>query len=543
MAGAVLIFPCWLLGRQAARPGVVEPPHPHVARVEAGIRRPTPSDGEGIHALNEPLAGQRWQDAVRDCIGEPSWTRRLTSFYEMTQRLEVRDFPALMEVLRGQKTDLGLSAELFEIWAERDLKSARVWFDAQPKEDHSWLGIHLVAVWGRMDPAGLANWISTLPPEDRRSLAPPHDITWRELIGVIAERDPEATLDLLSKIPEVDRYDQAIAIEALLRRDPAAAAVRTLAMPTGEAKNAAFNALAFGWMKKDPAAALDWFGQLDDPEKVTWARSIAALESAKGNEAEFLKALESVPSDERFPVLETRASMLARTAPDQAIAFARSQTDPVAREAMMITVLREISTVDPARAVELWLAETTPSGGAGNSVAKNIRLDGGTMISALVAKQGVTAALRFLDRVPSDQAASLKNLPMLVAQVAGWAAVADAAAQMPAGTRRSEWLQQSVSALARDGELSAAQRFIARLSAGPDRENAIKAMGGALFSENPDVGATTLLQLPDGSNALAEEVQRWIKADAPEARRWISRTTLLHEELKSELLNPAADSP
>jgi hypothetical protein len=130
-----------------------------------------------------------------------------------------------------------------------------------------------------------------------------------------------------------------------------------------------------------------------------------------------------------------------------------------------------------------------------------------------------------------------------VAQVAGWAAVADAAVQMPPGTRRSEWLQQSVSALTRDGEFSAAQQLIARLSAGPDRENAMRAMGATLFSENPDVGAATLLRLADGSKALAEEAQRWIKADAPEARRWISTTALLGEEAKTELLTHAAAAP
>ena len=132
---------------------------------------------------------------------------------------------------------------------------------------------------------------------------------------------------------------------------------------------------------------------------------------------------------------------------------------------------------------------------------------------------------------------------MLVAQVAGWAAVADAAARMPAGTRRSEWLQQSVSALTRDGELSAAQQLAARLPAGPDRETAVRAMGAALFSENPDEGATTLLRLADGRNVLREEWQRWLKADAPEARRWMSATALLGAEEKADLLPAFVTAP
>jgi hypothetical protein len=133
------------------------------------------------------------------------------------------------------------------------------------------------------------------------------------------------------------------------------------------------------------------------------------------------------------------------------------------------------------------------------------------MMVSVAAKQGISTVLRTLDRLPGGQAGELQGIPAIVAQVSGWRAVAEAAAQMPAGPRRSEWLQQAVGALTRDGETSAAEKIIARLPDGPDREQALRAVGAASFSQDPDAGAALLLRSADGVKAIAEEARQWIK--------------------------------
>ncbi len=111
--------------------------------------------------------------------------------YEFAQRLRGHEFPEVMEEFRA-KRDLEWRGELLEVWAERDLKGARAWFEAQPLADQGKLFARLASVWGRADVGALTSWVLAQPEKTRQALAPTFSIDGRELVAALAERDPEA---------------------------------------------------------------------------------------------------------------------------------------------------------------------------------------------------------------------------------------------------------------------------------------------------------------------------------------------------------------
>ena len=159
------------------------------------------------------------------------------------------------------------------------------------------------------------------------------------------------------------------------------------------------------------------------------------------------------------------------------------------------------------------------------------------MLGGLAETSDVNAAVQLVLQLPENQ---FKDASQKLAEAVGWQAVGDAARQWPPGARREEWLRQTVSGLLRDGDVSAAQQFVARLPAGPEQADAVRTIGTTLFSEDPDAGAQTLLRLADGRAVLRESVQHWLETDAAEARRWIGATRLLDAGEKGALLTPSA---
>ncbi|MDQ3622650.1 MAG: hypothetical protein M3463_09205 [Verrucomicrobiota bacterium] len=246
--------------------------------------------------------------------------------------------------------------------------------------------------------------------------------------------------------------------------------------------------------------------------------------------------METLSPQQRESVDRARFFKLAGSDPDAALAMARGEADPGARSKMMMSVIVRMQSIDLSRAAEIWLTEAAHTG--------RVLPDAGHRVIFEVAQnQGVDAVLRLLDRLPASAATAIDWAPRSIASAIGWPAVAEAAAHLPHGARRGEWLEQAIGGLMSAGEVGTAQQLVARLPDGPERAAATRSMAAALFPQDPEMAAQTLLRLDDGGVSLQAELRRWLKADAPEARRWIAATSMLGAEQKGALLQPSTAVP
>ena len=536
--GLTLAIVGWLIGHHAV------PPQELRRDTEAAAVTPAVPDSTSAERGRDGAEGRhvdraRWESAINRCLAEPSSAKRLHLLYEPAQAFDLSDFPAIIGALRGKADDRGLSGELLEIWAERDVAGARAWCMTQPVSERLGFFDHVAEAWVHVDALGMRDWLRDLPKEDRNILLPkiPESGRWMEgsrpWLQAIIDRNPEAALDLLEVFPDGEQQ-MGYAMGAFAKRDPVAAAARTLALPNGSlAKMYAFNSLLGAWLEADRAAAMEWAERVGDPQIAERAREVqswGASSKVYESQAEFETVLGALTGVEREKMLQSQAYSLAVSAPDKALAMADRAASPASRAKIIERVLVKMNAngTDPVRAAQVWLAESTQ---AGHPLAWSRETLGG-----LAEASGVNAAVQLVLQLPENQ---LKDASQKLAEAVGWQAVGDAARQWPPGARREEWLRQTVSGLLRDGDVSAAQQFVARLPAGPEQEGAVRTIGTTLFSEDPDAGAQTLLRLADGRAVLRESVQHWLETDAAEARRWIGATRLLDAGEKGALLTPS----
>ena len=536
--GSLLALAGWRVGR-----GLASPRFAALALAEDGAA------AVALPVADAPLNAADFREAIVAPGGGASGMANDLAFYELAARLAREDFPAAMEALRDAKS--GRLAKLLEIWAERDVAAASGWFAAQPAETQRDLFHDWSQTWARLDADGLRKWLAGRPEEERAKLDGKYGD--EPLTRLLADRDPEAALTLSQLYPTL--LPAWTVLEQWAARDPAMAATRALALPGGQHKSDAIHFVARAWSRQNPEAALDWIEQLEDPAARDTARNALVMVFAGKNPiaaAETIRA--RFPPDRQADQWRMVAAFGAKTDPEAVIAWAQKQTDPEVRRTMIAEVLRNMTARDSGaasglwpppdpsmprsdarRTAELWLAESQQS-------AKP--LDGGREVLAALAKNhGLAEAVRFLDRTPPPLAEGVKDAASVLANVAGWPAIADAAMAMPPGARRTEWIAQAVAGLLQSGEIDAVQNVVARLPAGAERDGAVQSVAAALLPDDPDAGAQMLLALPDGEARLREQARRWLADDPREAKRWLAKTDALSAEEIATLLAAPATFP
>lgn len=154
-----------------------------------------------------------------------------------------------------------------------------------------------------------------------RSLPPGAEYTQGVLLLLekIGRTDPERALALARELVAT-REQRAIysSLFAQLAADPASAVARLTAVPAGEGRDFALRALADGWSRTDPAAAL------------AWARSLAGAD--------------------RPPAMEAVLATLGTTDPLRAIELAHETLTGAAFERTLVAALQALTRTDPKAA-------------------------------------------------------------------------------------------------------------------------------------------------------------------------------------------------
>ena len=371
--GLILAIVGWLIGHHAVPPQELrhdtEPAAATSAMHDSSSAERDRDGAEGGHADRA-----QWESAINRCLAESSSAKRLHLLYEAAQAFDLSDFPAIIEALRGKADDRGLSGELLEIWAERDVAGARAWCMSQPVSERLGFFDHVAEVWGHVDALGMRDWLRALPEEDRNILLPKipeSGRSWlqgsRPWLQAIIDRNPEAALDLLDLFPDHGQEQMSYAMFVFAKRDPVAAAARTLALPSSYAKAYALSALLGVWLKADRAAAMEWVERVGDPRIAQEARDAqfgGASSKLYESQAEFETVFGALTGLEREKMLQSQAYSLAVNAPDRALAMADRAASPASRAKIIESVLVQMSVngIDPVRAAQVWLAESTRAG-------------------------------------------------------------------------------------------------------------------------------------------------------------------------------------
>ena len=188
-AGLLIGFVGWLVGRELSSPqrrGLSE-----AGTLWRGSRIRTLRSRKGVSG--KALTNRcRLLISVRQRsrLPNPPDAAVLSKFFLLAQRMESQEFPTAMdELVRQDKTEWH-AKELLEIWAERDVAGARVWFEAQPFEIQRNLFWSWGPAWARLDATNVRRWLTSRSEQERGKL------DTSRIITVLAEIDPAAALEL-----------------------------------------------------------------------------------------------------------------------------------------------------------------------------------------------------------------------------------------------------------------------------------------------------------------------------------------------------------
>ena len=490
-----------------------------------------------------PLTPADFRAALEEFPKGADELRRLAALWRLAERLAIEDLPAALEAIRDlkEKKVWPLGA-LLTAWAERDLRAARGWFMAQPAADRPKLFGALGETWARLDPDGLRRWLSTRPEEERKPLRFNSD-----LMRVLAESDPNTALALCALYPK-GMWASGI-LEAWARRDPLAAATKSLEIVDPGNQGFSLFSVMKVWVKSAPEDALAWLETVTDPVLAERGRFSAATVLA---ETQGIAAADLVraryPEPEQSKVLTQLAWGVAQKNPEAVVRWAQENAEPRLRQTMIQSALgvmcdyviaaganawpppaEGLEKPDAKRLADLWLSECSEESASVWVPTK--------VFGAIAEGAGLAEAVRFLERLPAHAALATEDALKELAKARGLPAAAEEVFQLPPSERRGEWLGKAVESLAKNGDVPAARALIERLPV-PEREPLVRALAVGLLRDDPEAGAQMLLDLPQGRDGLQNELSQWMRRDPRNARRWVSATAFLTNEEKQQLLTP-----
>jgi hypothetical protein len=246
----------------------------------------------GAEVIAEPISADAFLSAVELLPGDGMDLVQFARFWSLCGQLSEKEFTAALERLSLKGA---WQVRLLEVWAARDPRAAREWFESRPSAEQVKLFPGWADTWAQMDAAGLRRWLSGLAEEERAQLQP-----GGEWVGTLAASDAEATLQLARLHPQLLPPHHVLRVWA--RREPQGAAAASLTLPA-ERRSTAADFIMREWGAKDPEGALAWIDQQSDPNVAAAARDGFIFSQARKDPA---AALEWVRT--RFPRPSKRAS-------------------------------------------------------------------------------------------------------------------------------------------------------------------------------------------------------------------------------------------
>jgi len=143
----------------------------------------------GIWAKSDPEQAVRW---IRETLSEKiEQNRALSQVISIWAKADLETVVAFVEQLPEKERDTYAVASE---WIPKDPQRAMVWFEEQSDPEHrDEVYNHVIELWAKSDPGGAMAWVDQLPEGAKRTAGR------IGLLSGLAERDPEAAVDLLAQ--------------------------------------------------------------------------------------------------------------------------------------------------------------------------------------------------------------------------------------------------------------------------------------------------------------------------------------------------------
>lgn len=287
------------------------------------------------------------------------------------------------------------------------------------------------------------------------------------VLDAISRRDVDRALDLARELArsQEDRAFYSALFDRLARENLSGAIQRLAAVPAGTARENAVRALTDAWVRMDPAAALAWAQQLADPA-------------------------------DRSPAVETALRDLAERDPLRAVDLALKSMTGGALERTLSRALQQLTTTDPDAAARL--IALLPPGDMQTYSAVNV--------ARVLAERSVESALAWINSLPIELTQWIVRNNVL-----------------------TTWAQK---------DLLAAARYVADMPPGGGLDFAAGHMG-TLMAVNPRDAILWAESLPRTARdaALISIASAWAQREPAEAVRWA--VTLQGEPLRTNAIGGA----
>ncbi|MEO6244116.1 MAG: hypothetical protein ABIQ12_01665 [Opitutaceae bacterium] len=381
----------------------------------------------------------------------------------------------------------------------------------------------------------------------------------------VKRRDFAGAVQAIETIGEpAGRWRAQLALgSALTALDPSTAATLALYFPSGPAREAGLERAVRNWAGREPAAALQWALDLDDPAAAAVARRAVATELVRANARPTIERVLALPAGPaRDEVLVLATGTWAQIDPEAAVGWLRELPEGELRSRVAPGIGFEVAQSNPRRAIAL--AETLPQGrdrwllfaaigqtwaavDSKAALAWARELPAGE--ASLAAFAGVDTGLgvpgsRRMVGAPNTRGGGIRTRGGGVA-LSGLSAVDTPEflawlATQPEGLSRDDAIVEYVRQRG-PGAGAGLGPWVAALPGGPTKERAMEIFVDSLLIGSPAEAADWLRQLPrsDRSDEWVERTARqWLSTNPAAAEMWL-RDIPLPPERKAQLLREA----
>lgn len=474
-----------------------------------------------------------FSERIKSAITEPNSDRSYVLISAISLDITAENAPAVLDQIDSipdiDRRSMFQTAILSE-WARVAPAPALAYAEARPtNSDRRSALFAVLGGWADVDPAGALEWA------DRQSDRQFTDIIRTTAFAALAHSDVDSAFEKYqSQSPQLQEQFVYSLFTALAEKSPEAAAARATALPPGSARSTAVQIVADRWSTSDPSAALAWAGALPaDSSKTALLANIFGNWGRLDSSAATTSLEQMPPGIVRDSLLSGVILTLVEDDPTEAVRVATLIENEQEQGAAFQNIASAWGSSDPDAVMEWARSQSDPA--ARDSIWSGI-------VSAM-AESDPSAAARLATNI-SDAAArhqALSNVGFNWARFDPDGAVAWAAA-LPDPADRTETVGNVMSVWTQYDPTAALQWFTAEpVSANRDSmiEQFIYSVGATDSRVALDL-AMTMSQPEQRSAQVSQLASDWLRHDQPSAEQWLA-TASIDPQLRDQILSQTQD--
>jgi hypothetical protein len=546
-------------------PTLAEAPAPSLAAPAAAAPVAIAPDRQAL-AVVEQARAQHFEElkTVAEVFALPSAFARREALYALAGRAQPRELEALIaeaEALTNPADRAAALDVLYLSYVERDPKGALQSVTRLPDSDaRRQRLLRIGAALARVAPAAALQEVALeADPGIRNTLQTAIVYSW-------AAQDAARAFDSVVSMPTGWQREQLLrwTTRELVRQDPQGAAERIAKLKPSDT-DTLYQVLAYEWARRDvrsaaqwlaaqpkqrrsglgyyiapvyaaqyPAEALEWAQRVDRTRgRYIWSQVLAGIAEQDPDAAlQLATSVKSLP--QRMNAISTIVGSLAGRDPELAIRYLDKLPSGETRSMLNMQIAWQLAQSDPSAAIN-WLTSLKDS---------NARMNGFMQIGQQLASRDADAAAHLLEEIPDDFQGRWVSMV-----ASGYMQYdVDAAIEWMKGNETVRGYAEarrefSTNLAAQDPE--AAFEFAVRGTDGPQRDQAISSIVGAVSGQAPEQAARWAEEIADDTlrkSAMAQVASNWSFYDMPAAHRWVMSldSSALRDTCLSQMVTAAA---